>query len=94
MTPRGRHWIGFWLVFFLTVMGTIVARQTAAFVANERLRVLQEERRGLESLKNESLRRIQVARSRSQLGRRARSMGLRAAVDSEVVDVRVPGGRR
>jgi hypothetical protein len=93
MNPRGRHWIAFWLVFFLGVMATVVERQTSAFVANEELSALQEQRRSLESSKNSSLRRIQEARSRLQLTRRARTMDLRPAADSEVVDIRVPGAR-
>jgi len=51
------------------------------------LRTLQEDRRGLESDKNEQLRRIRAGRSRAQLMPRARALGLRAAADSEVVDL-------
>lgn len=93
MTLRGRHWTAIWLVYFLVVMATVVARQTSAFVANEELRELQADRRSLESAKNSALRRIQVARGRRSLTTRARALGLRAAADSEVVDVRIPETR-
>lgn len=84
---RGRYWVAVWLVFALLVMITIVTRQTSALVAADNLRTLQENRRVLESEKNELMRRIRAGRSRSQLVPRARALGLRAAVDSEVVDL-------
>lgn len=84
---RGRYWVAVWLVYALVVMVTIVTRQTSAIVAADDLRTLQETRRVLESEKNELLRRIRTGRSRAELVPRARALGLRAASDSEVVDL-------
>jgi len=89
MKVRGRFWVGIWLIFFFAVLVVVAARQTASVVAATSLRALQEERRVLESTRNDLLLRIRAGRSREHLIPRAESLGLRLPADTDVVHVEV-----
>ncbi len=87
MKVRGRFWVSVWLVFFFGVLVIVAARQTSSVVAATELRTLQEERRVLQSTRNDLLRRISLSRSRERLIPRAESLGLRLPADTEVVNI-------
>ncbi len=88
--PRGRMWLSLWLVFALAMLVWVVARQTAAVVDAGRLDSLRVERSVLEARRTEVLERVRRAESRQVIERRAIELGLRAAVDSEIVILSVP----
>ena len=83
--PRGRMWLSLWLVFALGMLVWVVARQTAAVVDAGRLDSLRVERSVLEAQRTELIERVRNAESRTAIERRAIALGLRAAVDSEIV---------
>jgi DNA-binding Lrp family transcriptional regulator len=83
-------WLSLWLVFALTMLVWVVARQTAAVVDAGRLDSLRVERSVLEARRTEVLERVRRAESRQVIERRATELGLRAAVDSEIVILSVP----
>ena len=83
--PRGRMWLSLWLVFALGMLVWVVARQTAAVVDAGRLDSLRVERSVLEAGRTEQIERVRRAESRTAVEDRAAALGLRAAVDSEIV---------
>jgi hypothetical protein len=83
-------WLSLWLVFALAMLVWVVARQTAAVVDAGRLDSLRVERSVLEARRTEVLERARRAESRQVIERRAIELGLRAAVDSEIVILSVP----
>ena len=87
---KGRHWLAFWLFFFLGVLAWVVARQTASVVLATELREARARRSALEGMKADLLRRIRAASSRSVLIPRAQSRGLRLPADSEIIILQVP----
>ncbi|HEX9690794.1 MAG TPA: hypothetical protein VGA22_01720 [Gemmatimonadales bacterium] len=89
--PRGRFWIGVWLVFGLSVLLLVVARQTSGFVAVRHLDELRGERAALEAERAAFQQQVREAESRRVLVPRAESLGLRAPADSEIRILRVPG---
>lgn len=90
MILRGRTWVALGLVFFLLVLMWVVSRQTSSVVAAFELGSLRQHRSTLEAHKADLLRRIRRARSRNTLIPRAESLGLRLAVDSELVILQTP----
>ena len=88
--PRGRLWVVLWLVFVLGILFWVVARQTSSVMAAAELDSLRVERSDLESQRTELIRRVRQAGSRNVLGERAERMGLRSAVDSEIVILAAP----
>ncbi len=92
MTLKGRHWVALWLAFLLLTLVWVQARQTAALVSADQLNNLRAARAALEASKAEQTARIRAAKSRSVLVPRAESLGLRAAVDSEIVFLELLGG--
>lgn len=91
MKIRGRTWLGFWLVVFLSVAIAVVARQRAALEAAGRLNELRERRQALEAERAEYERRIRHGSSRSVLVPRVESrLKLRLPSDSEYVTLQVP----
>ena len=91
MAPKGRHWVGFWLLFALVVLGAVVARQTSALATARTLVDLRTQRSNLEADRAALIQRIRSASSRAELIPRATKMGLRLPVDSEIIILRVPG---
>lgn len=83
--PRGRMWLSLWLVFALGMLVWVVARQTAAVVDAGRLDSLRVERSVLEAQRTELIERVRNAESRTAIEQRAAALGLRPAVDSEIV---------
>jgi hypothetical protein len=79
-----------WLVFVLGILFWVVARQTASVVAAAELDSLRVERSDLEAQRTELIGRVRRAESRRVLGERVEKMGLRAAVDSEIVILAAP----
>lgn len=88
--PRGRLWVMLWLVFVLGILFWVVARQTASVVAAAELDSLRVERSDLEAQRTELIGRVRRAESRRVLGERVEKIGLRAAVDSEIVILAAP----
>jgi len=86
-TPRGRFWVGLWLLFVLAVLVWVTARQTSAHVLARVLEERRNERSVVEAQKAALMRRIRTAQSRAVLTGRAESLGLRMPADSEVVIV-------
>ena len=80
------------MVFFFAVLVVVAARQTSSVVAATELRTLQEERRVLESERNDLLLRIREGRSRDKLIPVAESLGLRLPADTQVVNLEVDMG--
>jgi len=78
-------WLSLWLVFALGMLVWVVARQTAAVVDAGRLDSLRVERSVLEAQRTELIERVRAAESRTAIELRAIALGLRAAVDSEIV---------
>lgn len=91
MRPRGRVWVVAWLLFFLTILAWVVARQTSAVVAATELGDLRQERAQLEARHAELLTRIRTGKSRKVLIPRAEGLGLRLPADSEIIILQVPG---
>jgi hypothetical protein len=87
---KGRHWLAFWLFFFLGVLAWVVARQTASVVLATELREARTRRSALEGMKADLLRRIRAASSRAVLIPRAQARGLRLPADSEIIILQVP----
>jgi hypothetical protein len=87
---RGRHWLAFWLLFFLGTLAWVVARQTASVVLASRLADAREQRSVLETRRAELIRRIRTAGSRTVLIPRAEALGLRLPADSEIIILQVP----
>jgi hypothetical protein len=83
-----------WLVFALGMLVWVVARQTAAVVDAGRLDSLRVERSVLEARRTELIERVRQAESRRVIESRATDLGLRAAVDSEIVILTVPDSAR
>jgi hypothetical protein len=95
MAAKGRHWLLLWLVFALGVLVWVSARQTSAVVLAGRLREARAQRLAVEAERTALARRLQEAESRAVLIPRAESLGLRQAVDSEIVNLQpAPGARR
>lgn len=87
MRLRGRFWVAVWLIFFFGVLVVVAARQTASVVAATELRTLQDQRRVMQSERNDLIRRISESRSRVSLIPVAESLGLRRPADTEVVNI-------
>ena len=87
---KGRHWLGFWLVFFLVILGWVVARNTTSHVLAGELSDSRAERSLLEGRKAELLRRIRTASSRAVLIPRVQARGFRLPADSEIIILQVP----
>lgn len=85
MRVRGRVWLIVWLGFFLGVLVVVAGRQSSSIVIAAELRAVQENRRVLESQRNELLMRLRQGQSRATLIPKANALGLRLPVDSEVV---------
>ncbi len=93
VTPRGRFWVGFWLVYVLSVLGWVVTRQTDAVITAGELSDRRTERAALESERATLVRRIRAAESRGNLVQRAEGLGLRMPADSEITLLPSPSGR-
>lgn len=91
MKVRGRIWLGLWLVFFLVVALTVVARQRASLDTAERLNRLREERLALEAERAEYERRIREGSSRQVLIPRVQGrQKLHEPTDAEYMIFRLP----
>ncbi len=90
MAAKGRHWLGFWLFFFLGTLAWVVARQTQSVVLATELRETRSRRSVLEGIKAELLRRIRTAAGRGALIPRVQARGLRLPADSEIIILQVP----
>ncbi len=84
IAPRGRFWVGVWLLVMLGTLAWVVARQTSAVVAASDLAESRTIRSVLEAERATLLRRIREAESRAVLVPRAESLGLRLPADSEI----------
>lgn len=84
IAPRGRFWVGFWLLFTLGTLAWVVARQTSAVMAASDLAEFRTIRSVLEAERATLVRRIREAESRAVLVPRAESLGLRLPADSEI----------
>jgi hypothetical protein len=87
---KGRHWLAFWLFFFLGILAWVVARQTASVVLASQLREKRAARSALEGSRADLLGRIRTASSRAVLIPRAQARGLRLPADSEIIILQVP----
>ena len=87
---KGRHWLAFWLFFFLGILAWVVARQTSSVVLAISLRETRARRSALEGMRADLLRRIRTASSRAVLIPRAQARGLRLPADSEIIILQVP----
>ena len=85
MKLRGRIWLGLWLLYFLLISVTVVARQRAALRTAERLTRLEEERLALEASRADLERRIREGSSLQVLRPRAEALGLRMPTDAETM---------
>ena len=93
MSPKGRHWAALWLLAFLAVAWTVIARQTSSIRAARALGSLREERADLEGQRGDLERRIREAESRKVLVRRAHDrLGLRLPADTEITLLPAPRG--
>lgn len=91
MNLKGRHWLLFWLVYFLVVTTLVVARQQSALRTSRALGELRKERAALEARRAELEQRLRTATSRQTLGARAeRDLGLHNPADTEFVTFTVP----
>lgn len=91
MKVRGRFWLGLWLLLFLGVAVTVVARQRGALATAARLRGLKNDRLALEARRAEFETRIREAASRPILVPKARAgLNLREPSDSEAFLLRLP----
>ena len=84
MTLRGRHWVLLWLVLFLVAAAAVIGRQTRAYQLAATLGELRTRRSALEAQAAELAKSIRSAQGRRVLGVRARALGLRSAVDTEL----------
>jgi hypothetical protein len=87
---KGRHWLAFWLFFFLGILAWVVARQTSSVMLARSLGDARTRRSALEGVKADLLRRIRTASSRAVLIPRAQARGLRLPADSEIIILQVP----
>jgi len=87
---KGRHWLAFWLFFFLAILAWVVARQTSSVMIARKLGDARTRRSALEGVKSDLLRRIRTASSRAVLIPRAQAHGLRLPADSEIIILQVP----
>lgn len=90
MQLKGRYWILLWLVVFLGVAATVIARQTRALALARQASELQGRRAALEAEAAELERDLHEARSLRVLGEKARALGLRPAADSEMTFLSAP----
>ena len=90
MALKGRHWIGIWLVVFLTAAVLLVARQTSGLRMARALADARVNRANLESRRAELERRLRLAKSRGVLVPRAERLGLRLPSDSEIILLPTP----
>lgn len=91
MKVRGRVWLGLWLLFFLLVALTVVARQRAALQSAASLNRLRTERMALEAVQAELERRIRQGQSRQILVPKVKArLGLREPSDAEYMIFAVP----
>ena len=94
MAAKGRHWLLLWLVFALIVLVWVSARQTSGVVLAGTLREVRAQRLAVEAERTALARRLQEAESRAVLIPRAESLGLREAVDSEIINLQPPRSER
>jgi hypothetical protein len=90
MAAKGRHWLVLWLLFVLVVLAWVSARQTSSVVLAGTLREVRAQRLAVEAERTTLARRLQEAESRAVLIPRAESLGLRQAVDSEIINLQPP----
>ena len=90
MSLKGRHWVLLWLVLFLVAAAAVISRQTRAYELAARLGELRTRRGELEAQAAELTKSIRAAQGRSILGPRARALGLRSAVDTELTIFAAP----
>ncbi|HEY2824150.1 MAG TPA: hypothetical protein VGI83_01265 [Gemmatimonadales bacterium] len=89
MAAKGRHWVGFWLVFALAVLAAVVARQTSALATARDLSDTRTAHSTLEAERAALIQRIRSGASRAELIPRAKALGLRLPADSEILILRV-----
>jgi len=80
---KGRHWLGLWLLLFLSAAAVVVTRQRAAILTASRLTELRDRRIALEATRADLIRRIGKAASREVLVPRMERAGLHLPSDSE-----------
>ena len=80
---KGRHWLGLWLLLFLSAAAVVVTRQRAAILTARRLTELRDRRIALEATRADLIRRIGKAASREVLVPRMERAGLHLPSDSE-----------
>ena len=90
MSLKGRHWVLLWLVLFLVAAAAVISRQTRAYELAARLGDLRTRRGELEAQAAELTKAIRAAQGRNVLGPRARALGLRSAVDTELTILAAP----
>ena len=90
MSLKGRHWVLLWLVLFLVAAAVVIGRQTRAYEVAARLGELRTRRAELEAQAAELTKSIRAAQGRGVLGVRARALGLRSAVDTELTIFATP----
>jgi hypothetical protein len=93
MAARGRHWLLVWLLFALAILVWVSARQTSGVVLARTLREVREQRLAAEAERTTLERQLHEAESRAVLIPRAERLGLRQPVDSEIINLQVPGTR-
>ena len=94
MAARGRHWLLLWLLFALVVLVWVSARQTSGVVLAGTLGEVRAQRLAVEAERTALARRLQEAESRAVLIPRAELLGLRQAVDSEIINLQPPPATR
>ncbi|MBE0595579.1 MAG: hypothetical protein IH616_24600 [Gemmatimonadales bacterium] len=88
--PRGRLWLALWMIFALSMMLWVVARQTSAVMSAARLDSLRDGRSLLDARRIELLAEIRRRESREVLEPIAVSLGLRESADTEIVIISAP----
>lgn len=90
MRVRGRYLVIAWTAVFLAAVGSIVVRDAAGFALEKQLAELNADSRATQGLASDLQSQISDLQSHAVLVPRVQALGLRYAVDTEMVAIRLP----
>ncbi|HEY3935024.1 MAG TPA: hypothetical protein VGL65_10455 [Gemmatimonadales bacterium] len=92
MQVKGRYLVLAWTAVFLAAIGVIVWRDTRGFPAQHHVDQLDNQIKALLSRQGDLQARIAALESQQELAPRVRPLGLRVALDTEIIQLPIAGG--
>ncbi|HEY4101889.1 MAG TPA: hypothetical protein VGM20_13525 [Gemmatimonadales bacterium] len=92
MRVKGRYLVLAWTAVFLAAVGVVVWRDDRGFPAQRRLDQLDNQIKALQSREGDLQARITALETAQELAPRVRPLGLRMALDTEMIQLPIASG--